>query len=106
MKVVLPAFGTATVAGAFLGLAALAVGFADLRVTALDPWADLAQFAAGFAPPDFTAIVLREVVLTVAFAVTGVGFGAAVGLLLLLRDPCICHTLQQQGSLIKSLDEC
>lgn len=84
MRLALPVFGTATVAGAFLGLAALAAGFADLRITALDPWADLAQFAVGFAPPDFAAVVLREVVLTVAFAVTGVGFGAAAGLIMSL----------------------
>lgn len=69
-----------TLAWAFLALAGIAACCADLHVTALDPWSDLKQFGAGFLLPDFTAVVLREVILTVAFAVTGVGFGAVIGL--------------------------
>ena len=68
-----------TLAGIFLGLALLASFTADLHITALDPWSDLADMAAGFFPPDFTTVALREVVLTVAFAVTGVAVGAAGG---------------------------
>ena len=77
-------FGYGTAAGVFLGLAAVAACFADLRIGALDPWADLAQVAEGFFPPDFASVAIREVILTVAFAVTGVGLGATVGLVLSL----------------------
>ena len=73
-----------SLAGLFLGLAFLAALAADLHVTALDPWSDLADVATGFFPPDFAGVALREVVLTVAFAVTGVAFGATVGLVLSL----------------------
>ena len=72
-------FGYGALAGVFVGLALLAVPFADLRVSALNSWADLGDVAAGFFLPDFAAIALREVILTIAFAVTGVGFGATVG---------------------------
>lgn len=77
-------FGYGTFAGVFLGLALLAAAFADLRVSALDPWSDLGQVAAGFFPPDFADVALREVALTIAFAVAGVGFGATIGLVLSL----------------------
>ena len=76
--------GFGTLAGAFLGLALVAAAFADLRVSALDPWSDLGQVARGFVWPDFSAILAREVVLTVAFAVTGVAFGASLGLAMAL----------------------
>jgi phosphonate transport system permease protein len=78
------ALGYGTAAGVFLGLSLVAALFADLGISALDPWSDLKQFAAGFAPPDFTAVAAREVVLTIAFAVAGVGFGSLVGLALSL----------------------
>ena len=77
-------FGYGTAAGVFLGLALIAACFADLRVSALDPWSDLGQVAAGFLPPDFAGVAIREVILTVAFAVIGVGFGATFGLFLSL----------------------
>ena len=76
--------GTGTLAGGFLGLACLAAAFADLHVSALDPWSDLKQFGGGFLWPDFGAVLVREIVLTVAFAVTGVSFGATIGLALSL----------------------
>ena len=69
-----------TVTWVFLGLAAAAVAVADLHVAALHPWADLARFGAGFLRPDFAAIGLRALSLTVAFAVVGVGLGSLVGL--------------------------
>lgn len=75
------ALGYGQVAGMFLGLAGLAALFADLKISALDPWSDLKQFSQGFFPPDFSAIVVKEVVLTIAFAVVGVSFGATLGLL-------------------------
>ena len=76
--------GYGTVTLAFLGLACVAALAADLHVKALHPWDDLARFGAGFLRPDLAAIALREVVLTVAFAVIGVGSGAIVGLALSL----------------------
>ncbi len=75
-----PVLGAANVTWAFLALAAIAAALADLHVTALHPWADLAGFGAGFVRPDVAAIGLRAMALTVAFAVTGVGLGATVGL--------------------------
>ncbi len=72
--------GYGTLVGAFLGLALAAGSFADLRISALDPWPDLGQVAHGFVWPDFSAILVREIILTVAFAVTGVAFGASLGL--------------------------
>ena len=76
--------GYGTLAGAFLGLAVVAAAVADLRISALDPWSDLAQVARGFVWPDFSAILVREVILTIAFAVTGVAFGAIFGLAMAL----------------------
>ena len=73
-----PSYGMVTLV--FLGLAAVALAVADLHVAALHPWADLARFGAGFLRPDFAAIGLRALTLTVAFAVVGVGFGSLVGL--------------------------
>ena len=69
---------------AFLGLAAIAACFADLHISALDPWSDIRQIGAGFVWPDFTAVLVRDVVLTVAFAIVGVTFGATVGFILSL----------------------
>ncbi len=76
--------GYGSLAGAFLGLALAAAAFADLRISALDPWTDLGQVARGFVWPDVSAIPVREVVLTIAFAVTGVTFGASFGLAMAL----------------------
>ena len=73
--------GSSALAGGFLGLALVAATFADLHVSALDPWSDLQQFGAGFVWPDFGAVLLREVILTIAFAVAGVTFGSTLGLL-------------------------
>ena len=76
--------GYGTTSWAFLALA-LACGLAaNLHITALHPWADLARFGAGFLRPDLAAIGLRAAVLTVAFAVIGVGLGAACGLVMSL----------------------
>ncbi len=79
-----PRLSYGTLAGGFVGLALVAAAFADLHVSALDPWSDLGQFAQGFVWPDFGAIVLRGVILTVAFAVAGVTFGSSIGLALSL----------------------
>ena len=75
-----PVLGYATVTWAFLALALGCAGMADLHITALHPLADLMRFGAGFLRPDLAAIGLRAVLLTVAFAVIGVGLGALAGL--------------------------
>ncbi len=79
-----PTFGYGAVTCAFLALAAGCALVADLHVAALHPWADLLAFGAGFLRPDLAAITLNAIVLTVAFAVVGVGLGACVGLALSL----------------------
>ena len=79
-----PTFGYGAVTCAFLALAAACALVADLHVAALHPWADLLAFGAGFLRPDLAAITLNAIVLTVAFAVVGVGLGACVGLALSL----------------------
>ena len=77
-----PSYTTITLA--FLALAARCLHVADLHVTALDPYADLARFLAGFFHPDFAAVGAKAVVLTLAFAVAGVGLGSLAGLALSL----------------------
>ena len=71
-------YGNVTIA--FLVLAALGLVFADLHVAALDPWAEIGRLGLGLVRPNFSAVDLKAVALTVAFAVTGVGLGSIVGL--------------------------
>lgn len=71
--------GYMAVSRAFLLLAALALLAADLKITALDPWSDLGRLLAGLLGPDFPAVELWSIAYTVAFAVLGVGLGAAAG---------------------------
>ncbi|WP_261402840.1 hypothetical protein [Chenggangzhangella methanolivorans] len=74
--------GYASVSRWFIALAVAALFAADLKITSLDPWADLRRLAAGLLGPDFPAVELSSVVYTVAFAVAGVGLGAGTGFLL------------------------
>ena len=66
----------------FLLGAILALGPADLMVTALDPGAEMHRLVAGILAPNIVAVDVSSVVLTVAFAVLGVGLGALGGFLL------------------------
>lgn len=66
----------------FLLIAAAALWFADLAVTALDPTAEFKRLLAGALAPAFSAIEIWSVIWTVAFAVLGVTIGAAAGLAL------------------------
>ena len=75
-----PALGYASVTWAFLALALGCAFAADLHITALHPLADLMRFGAGFLRPDLAAVSLRAAILTLAFAVIGVGLGACAGL--------------------------
>jgi phosphonate transport system permease protein len=69
-------------------LAALACLFlADVAVTALDPWAELARLGRGILRPDLLSVEAWSVIWTVAFAVVGVGLGATCGFVLAIAYP-------------------
>jgi len=76
--------GYRSASAAFLLVAIIALGAADLAISALDPWAEMRRLLAGFMRPDVLAIEAMSVVWTVAFAVVGVALGASAGLLLAL----------------------
>ncbi len=71
----------------FLISALLCLAVADLAVTALNPWAEMARLARGILRPDVLSVEAWSVVWTVAFAVVGVGIGATVGFLLAIAFP-------------------
>ncbi|WP_375463087.1 PhnE/PtxC family ABC transporter permease [uncultured Methylobacterium sp.] len=77
-----PAPGYAAVSRWFAGGAVAALWLADLRVTSLDPWADLRRLLGGLIRPDLLSVEGWSVVHTVAFAVLGVTLGAGAGFLL------------------------
>lgn len=60
---------------------------ADLAVSALDPWAEMRRLVAGLVRPDLLSIEAWSVIWTVAFAVVGVGAGAAAGMVMALVYP-------------------
>src|SRR5260370_8960255 len=67
--------------------ALLGLAIADLRVTALDPWLELRRLLTGLLHTDVLAVEARGLILTVAFAVIGVGIGASAGLAMALVFP-------------------
>jgi phosphonate transport system permease protein len=72
-----------------LGFVALAIAclfFADLSISAIDPWRELGRLFQGLVRPDFADVdyVGLAIVRTVAFAFIGVGLAALAGLLLAL----------------------
>ena len=69
----LPKLGYLSASSLFLLIAAVALLLADLKVIALDPWAELRRLVAGLLRPDLLSIEVLSVVWTVAFAVLGVG---------------------------------
>jgi phosphonate transport system permease protein len=69
---------------ALVAAALISLTVADLGVSALHPGAELLRLLAGVIRPDILAVHATSVVLTVAFAVLGVGLGASVGLVLAL----------------------
>src|SRR4051812_39225595 len=75
-------FGYVAASRLFLLLALLSLVLADLKVTALDPWAELRRLLAGIVRPDLLTVEVKSIVWTVAFAVLGVGLGASAGLAL------------------------
>ncbi len=76
--------GYASASYAFLAAALLSLAVADLGVATLHPWAELARLLHGIVHPDVLALHASSVVLTVAFAVLGVGAGASAGFALAL----------------------
>jgi phosphonate transport system permease protein len=68
----------------FVLAALLSIAAADIAITAVNPWAEMQRLVAGVLRPDFPAVELRAIVLTVAFAVLGVSLGAGAGFLLAL----------------------
>lgn len=63
----------------FLCAAVACLAVADVAITALHPWQELRRLLVGLMRPDFVSIEAWSVVWTVAFAVVGVGLGAACG---------------------------
>src|SRR6266508_3436210 len=82
--VALPRFGYLSASNLFLLIAALAFMLADLKVSALDPWAEMRRLVLGLVRPDLLSIEVMSVVWTVAFAVLGVSLGASTGFLFAL----------------------
>src|SRR5688572_23070434 len=74
------AYGNASLAFLFAALVCLLA--ADIAVTALNPWAEVARLVRGVLRPDLLSIEAWSVIWTVAFAVLGVGLGATCGFLL------------------------
>ncbi len=68
----------------FIGLALAAVCFADLAITTLHPWMELARMLRAMAAPDFLSLagIWRAFVNTVAFALCGTFLGVAAGTVL------------------------
>jgi phosphonate transport system permease protein len=71
---------------AFVSVALVCLFFADLEISAHDPWRELGKFFLGILQPDFGAVDFlgTAILRTLAFAFVGVGLGAAAGFLLAL----------------------
>jgi phosphonate transport system permease protein len=79
------AYGNASLVFLISALACLVT--ADIAVTALDPWAEMARLMRGVLRPDLLSIEAWSIVWTVAFAVLGVGIGVTFGFLLAILHP-------------------
>jgi phosphonate transport system permease protein len=79
------AFGNTSLLFLVSALACLTV--ADIAVTALNPWSEMLRLLRGVLRPDLLSVEAWSVVWTVAFAVVGVGIGAAAGFLLAIAFP-------------------
>ena len=81
------AYGNASLAFLLAALACLIA--ADIAVTALNPWAEMARLLRGLVRPDVLSIEAWSVVWTIAFAVLGVGLGAVCGFGLAILYPVL-----------------
>ncbi|WP_148862769.1 PhnE/PtxC family ABC transporter permease [Marinobacter fonticola] len=70
----------------FIGIAVLCLFAADLAITTVNPWKDLAALFLGVVTPDFLSLEGIGIALlrTLAFAFTGVALGSVSGFLLAL----------------------
>ncbi|WP_372981465.1 PhnE/PtxC family ABC transporter permease [Marinobacter sediminum] len=77
----------------FVAIALVALLFADIAITAANPWKDLGRFFMGIVTPDFFSSEGIAVALlrTVAFAFVGVALGSLCGFVLSLvyRNPVV-----------------
>ena len=95
-------YRSATVLFVLGALAAIPVG--DLTVSALHPGAEFRRVLAGVLSPDFSAIEIRSVIWTVAFAVLGVAAGASAGLALALVFDRV-RTVRLVAAFLRSVHE-
>ncbi len=79
-----PRLGYASASYAILGAGLLSLAVADIGVAALSPGAELMRLLRGILAPDVWAVQASSVVLTVSFAVLGVGLGACAGFVMAL----------------------
>lgn len=90
-----PMFSSPTVRVSFLfvAIALVALLFADIAITAANPWKDLGRFFMGVITPDFFSSegVAVALLRTVAFAFVGVALGSLCGFVLSLvyRNPVV-----------------
>jgi phosphonate transport system permease protein len=96
------AYGNATLA--FLLSALACLGAADIAVTALNPWAEMARLMRGVLRPDLLSIEAWSVIWTVAFAVLGVGVGATFGFLLAIAYPAFAP-VRVLATILRSVHE-
>src|SRR5918995_2378365 len=86
-------------------LAALAcLVAADLAITALNPWAELARLGRGVLRPDLLSIEAWSVIWTVAFAVLGVSIGATFGFVLAIVYPAFA-LVRVLATMLRSVHE-
>src|SRR5262245_57312616 len=71
----------------FLISALVCLSLADIALTTLNPWGEIARLIRGALRPDLLSVEVWSLVWTVAFAVIGVGIGATAGLLFAIAFP-------------------
>jgi phosphonate transport system permease protein len=88
----------------FVASAVACLAIADTAISALNPWAELSRLVRGLLGPDFLAVEVQSVVLTVAFAVVGVAIGATAGFLLAIAYP-ISAAVRRTAMVLRSVHE-
>ena len=96
------AFGNTSLS--FLISALLCLAIADIAVTALNPWDEMLRLLRGLLRPDVASIEAWSVIWTVAFAVVGVGIGAAAGSLLAIAFPHLA-AVRASSLVLRSIHE-
>lgn len=95
-------YGNASLAFLLAALACLIA--ADLAITALNPWAEMARLVRGVLRPDLLSVEAWSVVWTVAFAVLGVGAGAICGFMLAIVYPVLAP-VRALAAVLRSVHE-